>query len=228
MKTFYKYLVIFIFLLSFSCKKSEETKHTIITQKENLIKEIIITEEFKLEFLNDILNNKKDKLLFPYEDKNPTITYESLEEIEYKGIKEAIYQQIVGKPSTLPEYINFLFKENDSIFIIKQLKNNKDFKAHKLSKHGYYYIDSKKDNYYDKGYSRINSLSNDSIQKILSYRKKHRQLILYNLIFNKKLNKAYISIYYPGNYSIDLIYINQKNKWHSEKVLTRHRNMVSN
>ncbi len=215
MKTTLKYISILILLSAFSCKKSKE--------KELVVEEIetpTITDEFRLEFLNHILKNKSDKSLFPYEDKNPLITFEFF---KYEGYKDVSNHEIVGKPSTFPEKMSFLFKENDSTLTIKQLEDNTKFKAHKLSMYGYYYIGKKNDYTND-----INLFGKDSIQKRKNYKKKHVQLILSNLIFNTKLNKAYISAYYTSNYSIEIIYIKEYNKWLPKKVFHRTQMSISN
>ncbi len=74
MKTTLIYISILIFLLVFSCKKLKE--------KELIVKEIetpIITDEFKLNFLNEILKDKSNKHIYAYDYVNPYIRYKNFE-----------------------------------------------------------------------------------------------------------------------------------------------------
>lgn len=56
MKIAFKYLSVIILLISFSCKKEKE----LVVEK---IETPIITENFKFNFLDEILSNKEDEYL---------------------------------------------------------------------------------------------------------------------------------------------------------------------
>lgn len=212
MKIAFKFiLILFIF---FSCKK----------EKQIVIKEIenpIITEEFKLNFLNEILSNKEDEYLFPYEYKNPYLMFDSY---EYTGIKDVAYSGRMGKPSTFPEFINSIFKSTDSTFIINQMKENLIMDVFKLSEKGHNIVDWSKIIDYDDNFKEIKLVSEDSIRKLRDDNEKEGQLMLGKPIFNKELNKAYISMGYFMSHGYDLIFNKENGKWVFDKTVKEYVN----
>ncbi|NRD20904.1 hypothetical protein HNV08_12680 [Winogradskyella eckloniae] len=218
MKLYYTYL--FIFLLSLSCQNSEKD---IITNKfkETTIETPLITDEFKLNFLNEILSNKEDDYLYPYSSKNPYLMFHSY---NYTGNTDIKYLKLLGKPSTFPEVINHFFKENDTTFIINQIKENQVLDVFKLSKYGHNIVDWSKIRYYDDNFKEVRLVSKDSILKLETDNEKEGQLILYKPIFNKKLNKSYISMGYFMSHGYELLYKKENNKWVLDKTVGGYQN----
>ncbi|WP_152973285.1 hypothetical protein [Lacinutrix mariniflava] len=213
MKLAFKYLYIVILLIS-SCK--EEKQQTV-----EEVERPIITDKFKLEFLNDILSNKEDEYLYPYDYKKPYLMFNS---IEYKGNKDVAYIAALGKPSTLPEYVNHFFKENDTVYIINQIKDNYNLNVFQLSKYGHNIIDWSKVRYTDKNSKEVRLISEDSIQKLITDNEKEGQLMLSKPIFNKKLNKAYVSVGYFMSHGYDLLYVKENSNWKFVKILNQYVN----
>ncbi|WP_152971425.1 hypothetical protein [Lacinutrix algicola] len=213
MKLAFKYLYIVILLIS-SC--NEEKQQTL-----EEVERPIITDKFKLKFLNDILSNKEDEYLYPYDYKKPYLMFNS---IEYKGNKDVAYIAALGKPSTLPEYINHFFKENDTTYIINQIKDNKNLNVFQLSKYGHNIIDWSKVRYTDKNRKEVRLISEDSIQKLVTDNEKEGQLMLSKPIFNKKLNKAYVSVSYFMSHGYDLLYVKENSNWKFVKILNQYVN----
>lgn len=214
MKTNFKCFAILYILLSFSCKNSE-AKKPILTIEEKIVETPVITNEFRLEFLNEILSNKNDSLLYPYE-KEPFINY-----WPYKnsGNRNDIrLNMIVGKDVNFVEYLDFIFKDKDTTFIFNQLNSNKNFKIFNLSKHGHKSIDWNTIWYFDKNNKRVNVISEDSIRSLYSEIKVSDQLNLSKLVFNKKLDRAYISINYYMRHTKEILYIKKNGRWKAEKV----------
>ncbi|WP_452221690.1 hypothetical protein [Lacinutrix salivirga] len=201
--------------MSFSCKKEKE---------EVVVEEIvtpIITEEFKINFLNDILSNKEDEYLYPYEYKNPYLMFQTF---EYTGNEDVIYHKKMGKPSTFPEFINSYFKSTDTTFIINQLKGNLTLDVYQLSEKGYNIVDWDKIINYDDNYKEIKLVSNDSIKKLRDDYEREGQLMLGKPIFNKKLNKAHISMGYFMSHGFDIIYKKENDNWVFEKTIMEYVN----
>lgn len=213
MKIAFKYLSLIILLISISCKKEKK----LVTKE---IETPIITEKFKLSFLDEILSNKEDEYLYPYDYKNPYLMFQTF---EYTGNTDIIYLKRMGKPSTFPEFINSYFKSIDTTFIINQLKENESLDVYKLSEKGYNIIDWSKINYYD-GVKEIKLVSEDSIQKLRDENEKEGQLMLGKPIFNKKLNKAYISMGYFMSHGYQLLYKKESNKWILDKTIMEYVN----
>ena len=119
----YCYFLFFIFL----CSSYENLQKKILSIEvdEAIIEKPVITDEFKLAFLNEILNNKEDQYLYPYGYKKPHLIFYSF---EYKGNKDVAYIGALVKPSTLPEFVN-------------QLKNNESLDVYKLSNYGFNIVD---------------------------------------------------------------------------------------
>lgn len=211
----FKHITILFILLSFSCKNSEANK-PILYIEEKEIETPIITDEFKLKFLNDILSNKNDSLLFPIE-KEPYINYWPY---KYNGNRNDIrLNVIVGKDANFVEYLDFIFKEKDTTYISNQLKSNKNLKISNLSKFGHKSIDWNTIWYFDKNNKRVNIVSEDSIKRLYSEIKTSDQINLSKLVFNKKLDKAHISINYYVRHTKEVLYTKENGRWKAEKVL---------
>ena len=213
MKIAFKYLSIIILLFCFSCKKGKELALEIIEAP-------TITNEFKLNFLDEILRNKEDEYLYPYGNKNPYLMFQTF---EYTGNTDIIYHKRMGKPSTFPEFINSYFKSIDTTFIINQLKENESLDVYKLSEKGYNIVDWSKISYYD-GLKEIKLVSEDSIQKLRVDNEKKGQLMIGKPIFNKKRNKAYISMGYFMSHGYELLYKKENNKWVLDKKIMEYVN----
>jgi len=214
MKINVQYILILLLISSHSCKNSDSIKPILDIEKK-IVETPIITNEFKLEFLNDILNNKNDSLIYPFE-KEPYIDY-----WPYKnnGNRHDIrLNKIVGRDANFVEYLDFIFKENDTSYISNQLKSNKNLKISNLSMFGHKSIDWNTIRYFDRNDRKINIVSEDSIERLISTIKESGQLNLSKLVFNKKLNKAYISINYYGRVTTEVFYHKENEKWIAKKV----------
>ena len=212
MKTTLIYISILIFLLVFSCKKLKE--------KELIVKEIetpIITDEFKLNFLNEILKDESNKHIYAYDYVNPYIWYENF---EYTGNRlDVRYLERMGKPSTFPEYINSYFNSKDTTFIINQIKNNVDFTVLKLKDYGHNVIDWKTISRYDENMEEIHFILEDSLKVLIEDIENKGRVRLCCLLFNKELNMAHIGIYYFMSHGYFILYKKINNEWVEDEII---------
>ncbi len=183
-----------------SCKQNNKSE---LNTRE--LTQIKITDEYKLEFLNQILSDSsKSRIIF---DK-----------------KELISNLSINIPPTLPidlknpnrtishsEFISETLKINDIDFVKGQFQKNKDFDISKIKEYGFNVIDIKK--YTD------NEIEWDSINKIAekyytenSLENIYSVLYITKPIFNKELNLAYVRIR-QGSGGMTRIYEKKKGIW---------------
>ncbi len=197
-KTVLKILILSLILIS--CKQNNKSE----SQARELT-EIKITNEFKLDFLTQILSDSSNsRLLF---DK-----------------RELISNWPILLPPQLPidpkkrtrkishfEFISDTLKINDIEFVREQFRENEDFNISKLEKNGFKIIDVEK--------FRENKIEWDSIHKIAKkYYEENKMIDFYSFlnitkpIFNKELNLAYVRIRY-GSGGMTRIYEKQNGIW---------------
>ncbi|TXE07946.1 hypothetical protein ES711_11015 [Gelidibacter salicanalis] len=165
-------------------------------KKELIQTELKITNEFKIEILNQILSDTIDLKLMRSKE-----MYLS----NYDGIPPPVLPMDTkrsGYSITHSEYIAQQLGVNDVEFIKKQMADNKRFDLNKLSEYGFNILDVK--GYLDKEiyYSKI--LEKTENQKYYGF------FTVSIPIFNKSLNKAYIRTMDFGGETLLLKKINDK------------------
>ncbi|AXO79268.1 hypothetical protein DZC78_02370 [Olleya aquimaris] len=191
---------IILTLILVSCKQTNKSE----SQTRELTK-IEITDEFKLEFLTQILSDSsKSRLLF---DKRELIS----------NLPAMVPPQLPIDPKNRNrtishfEFISDTLKINDIDFVREQFRENKDFNISRLEKNGFKVIDVEK--------YRENEIQWDSINKIAEkYYEENKMIDFYSFlhitkpIFNKELNLAYVR-FRPGSGGMTRIYEKQNGIW---------------
>ncbi|WP_073221763.1 hypothetical protein [Aequorivita viscosa] len=197
-KTVLKILILTLILVSCRQNNKSESQARELTQIE-------ITDEFKLEFLTQILSDSsKSRLLF---DKRELIS----------NLPAIVPPQLPIDPNNPSrtishfEFISDTLKINDIDFVRKQFRKNKDFDISTLEKNGFKVIDVEK--------YRENEIQWDSINKIAEkYYEENKMIDFYSFlhitkpIFNKELNLAYVR-FRPGSGGMIRIYEKQNGIW---------------
>lgn len=190
-------IVIISFILFISCKENV-TENSIETNE--------ITNEFRLQFLNEILSDTINiKLL---SSKNDLISNRnSLPPPSFENSS-------VNKES---DYISEILQINDTSFFLKQFDLNSTLKLDDLSKFGFKVFDVNSMIKSGKGhYSILNEVN-------LYYEdckdcKSQCLLVISKPIFNKNRNKAYLR-YGCGSGGRTLIFSKENNIWQIEKEI---------
>lgn len=159
----------------------------------------IITEKFKLEFLNEVL---KDSIILRGKYQNALIFNK-----EITNTERLVRSKIKGKVETKSDIqiISLTLNEKDTSFVYNQYLD-KEFNIENLKPFGYKVIDWKniRKNIYI-GDSLVEEqvfVAKDSLDNIYHYLEKNSSISLSKPIFNKLLNKAYIEVdfsYYHGS-----------------------------
>jgi hypothetical protein len=197
-KTVFKILILTLILISCRQNNKSELQASELTQ-------IKITDEFKLEFLTQILSDSsKSRLLF---DKRELIS----------NLPAMVPPQLPIDPKNRTrtishfEFISDTLKINDIDFVREQFRENKDFDISRLEKNGFKIIDVEK--------FRENGIQWDSINKIAEkYYEENKMIDFYSFlhitkpIFNKELNLAYVRIR-PGSGGMTRIYEKKNGIW---------------
>jgi hypothetical protein len=197
-KTVLKILILTFILISCKQNNKSESQARELTQIE-------IADEFKLEFLTQILSDSsKSKLLF---DKRELIS----------NLPSMVPPQLPIDPKNPSrtishfEFISDTLKINDIDFVRKQFRENKDFDISILKQNGFKIIDVEK--YIE------NEIQWDSINKIAEkYYEENKMIDFYSFlhitkpIFNKELNLAYVR-FRPGSGGMTRIYEKQNGIW---------------
>jgi hypothetical protein len=175
-----KITFIILTLILVSCKQTNKSE----SQTRELT-QIEITDEFKLEFLTQILSDSsKSRLLF---DKRELISNLPAMVPPQLPIDQKSRTQTISHF----EFISDTLKINDIEFVRKQFRENKGFDISGLEKNGFKIIDIEK--------FRGNEIQWDSINKIAEkYYEENKMIDFYSFlhitkpIFNKELNLAYV------------------------------------
>ena len=183
-----------------SCRKNNKSE-----SRANQLTQIKITDEFKLEFLTQILSDtSKSRLLFDKRElisNLPAVVPPQLP-IDPKNPSRAISHL---------EFISDTLKINDIDFVRKQFRENKDFDISRLKEIGFKIIDVET--------YRENEIQWDSINKIAEkYYEENKMIDFYSFlhitkpIFNKELNLAYLRIR-SGSGGMTRIYEKKNGVW---------------
>ena len=197
-KTVLKILILNLILISCRQNNKSESIAGELTQIE-------ITDEFKLEFLTQILSDSsKSRLLY---DKRELIS----------NLPAMVPPQLPIDPNNSSrtishfEFISDTLKINDIDFVRKQFIENKDFDISTIEKNGFKVIDVEK--------YRENEIQWDSINKIADkYYEENKMIDFYSFlhitkpIFNKELNLAYVRFRH-GSGGMTRIYEKQNGIW---------------
>lgn len=201
MKVLNNKVIFLILITSFSCKQGKDV----------IVSTPIITNTFKIEFLNEILSDKSNHYIYAYNHSNPYIKYRSYD--FDPNIIDITFKDSLGNPTSFAKYLDVYFKDNDSAFIKSQFENNKTFSINPLKKYGYnvldwktIYNDTLKTN---DGYL----ISRDSLEKLSNDKFEKGEFEISNLLFNKSLNMAYIEIHYFMSHRNHILYHNIDGKW---------------
>ena len=206
--------------MSLSCKNSENEilNNTDNAEIENIP---IITNKFKIEFLNEILKDTSIYNLRHY--KNPYIFQHSYYRDETRpNVKNGHLENI-----SLSKFISIYLKIKDTSFVSKQLDSLNIMDMGKLKDYGFKFIDwekLKKYNYTTESLIVENLVSNDSIEKLEKAIEVDKIIWLTKPVFNKRVNKAYIEVGNSIYWSNALLYEKKKDKWVFNKVIMT-RNM---
>ncbi|WP_339754864.1 hypothetical protein [uncultured Winogradskyella sp.] len=201
------YCIIFFLILCSSCKNSE--KEILINEvEEEVIETPVITNEFKIEFLNDIL---KDTLILSAKYVNAII-------FEKKITNDKRIVNAKGKVESISDIqlIAITLSEKDTSFVYNQTLN-KEFNIEKLKPLGYNVIDWKniREDIYV-GDSLVEErvfVSTDSLENIYHYLEKNSSISISKPIFNKSLNKAYIEVDFSYYYGYNYLFERTNNTW---------------
>ncbi|MBL7560499.1 hypothetical protein JAO71_11885 [Olleya sp. YSTF-M6] len=192
--------IIILTLILISCKQNNKSE---LNTRE--LTQIEITDEYKLEFLNQIFSdNSKSRIIFDKKEliSNISINIPPTLPVDLKNPKRTISHS---------EFISDTLKINDIDFVKGQFKKNKDFNISRIKEYGFNVIDIKK-------YTE-NKIEWDSINKIAEkYYAENSVANIYSIlyitkpIFNKELNLAYVRIR-QGSGGMTGIYEKQNKIW---------------
>ncbi|MFB9054621.1 hypothetical protein ACFFVB_16150 [Formosa undariae] len=195
-----KIIFIILTLILVSCKQTNKSE-----SQTRALTQIEITDEFKLEFLTQILSDSsKTRILFNKKEliSNLSINIPPTLPVDLKNPKQTISHS---------EFISDTLKINDIDFVKGQFQKNKDFDISKIKEYGFNVIDIKK--YTD------NEIEWDSINKIAekyyaenSLENIYSVLYITKPIFNKELNLAYVRIR-QGSGGMTRIYEKKNRIW---------------
>lgn len=195
-----KIIFIILTLILVSCKQTNKSE-----SQTRALTQVEITDEFKLEFLTQILSdNSKTRILFNKKEliSNLSINIPPTLPVDLKNPKQTISHS---------EFISDTLKINDIDFVKGQFQKNKDFDISKIKEYGFNVIDIKK--YTD------NEIEWDSINKIAEkYYAENSLENIYSVlhitkpIFNKELNLAYVRIR-QGSGGMTRIYEKKNGIW---------------
>jgi len=188
------WIIILFVLTSTSCNFRHDQK-----SKDN----IIISDSIRIDFFNQILSDTTKSSL--YFNRKEFISNIPLLPPPYLPTSKTNSKRSI----TETKYISILLKEEDSLFIKRQRKENLNFRFEKLSKYNFKILDVKE--------MLKNNVGRDSI---LNYTKAYGEYGFLSItppVFNRELNRAYVRVAYFGGESI--IYKRINNKWIKEKSL---------
>jgi len=200
-KHVFKILIFSLILINCNGKSKSKTDIDVLIKTE-------ITNNFKLEFLNQILSDSSEtKLIY---DKKELISNHPLLPPSFLSLDLENLTQSISHADFISETLNVF----DVDFIEKQFAKNKQFDLSKISKFGFNVIDIR--SYMESG------VKLDSITKIAKkyYEKNNiknysRVFYITKPIFNKELNLAYIRIGH-GPSGMTLIYERRNNTWNQK------------
>ena len=180
-----KICILLIILIS-SCNGGEKT-------------DLKISNEFKIEFLNEILSDTNDLKIIT--SKEQLIS-------NYAMMLPFFQPEPNGKKISHIEYISDLLKINDTVFVKRQIIDNRQLELNQLSKYGFKIFDLKNEiennTPYDKIFEKVDSVNIGADSYSL--------LQITKPIFNKEKNMAYIRLRY-GSGGKTLILKNVGGKW---------------
>lgn len=174
----------------------------------------IITNRFKLDFINEVLDDTSQVNLKWY--KNP---YIYIKNVEIKNYPIKI-KGILKYPSETESLSNH-FKSKDTVFIRNQISNK--LQNQNLIDYGLKSVNQDKLTNYkfdDNGLEIEYLVSEDSILKVEKLLKSDGILYLSTPIFNKKLNLAYMETEH-GPTGEHLVFEKKNNKWVTKSILSQ-------
>lgn len=190
MKCLLQILMVFMFI---SCKKEPHKDNS-------------ISDKFKLEFINEILS---DSLNQRYSFKNKSLISNFPAMIPINPINDIQYPDI--ELNSVLKYISHYLKTKDTLFILQQIRQNKNFNFDQLSNYDY--------NLFDYKSCISNHIKLDSIYKLVaiecekfSYKSKSSIIFVSTPIFNKELNLAFIRFRDIGG-GESVIFEKKNNNW---------------
>jgi hypothetical protein len=193
-KTFSIVIISFIFFIS--CKENV-TKNSIETSE--------ITNEFRLQFLNEILSDTIGlKLISSKSDLISNVNIIPPTSFYYNG--HEFYKE--------SHYISEVLEIKDTLFVQKQFELNPTFSFDDLSKFGFNIFDVNSRIKSGKGHHYV-------LDEVSSYYQDYKNcylLFLSKPIFNKNRNKAYMT-YGCGSEGTTIILSKRNNVWEIEKEI---------
>ena len=193
-----KVFCILMVLLFISCKKEQ-------------LKEVSFSDEFKLEFINEILSDSLNQRYF-FKNKSLVSNFPAIPPIV--PINDIEYPDM--ELNSVLKYISHYLKTTDTLFILKQMKKNEKLNFDQLSRFGY--------NLFDYKHCINNHIKLDSIHKLVAIEcekfsyKKSSVIFVSTPIFNKELNLAFIRFRdFGGGESV--IFEKNNNKWEFQQKI---------
>jgi hypothetical protein len=178
---------------------------TITSCKTEIVKEIEISEQFKLEFLNEILSDTIDIKIIESKEQlisnSPTIPPPFYLEINPENPKVTF---------SFAKFISDTLKIYDTTFVKNQSKSNNSLNLNELTKYGFRIFDMESaiNEQKENGYFLIDS----KIDSLNKGKNSYKYLSITKPIFNKELNLAFIRVAqgYGGN---TIILKKENGKW---------------
>lgn len=175
--------------------------------------EVKVSNEFKLDFLNEILSDTSESRYFKskvqlvsnfaYMIRDVDFLEENIEEIKF---------------NSLVEYKADILNTKDTLFIKNQIEDNKKLDLNNLSNYGYKIFDFKK--------CLMDNINYDSIYKRIELTKIRNGLNLNSTLlmidkptFNKELNLAYIR-FQEGSGGETVLFEKKNNKWKFKEIIS--------
>ena len=172
--TFFAFILTIIF---WSCSDKKQSKQT----------EFFIDNKVKVEFLNEILSDTTNLKLLP--DQNIMISdFNFLPDLSNSIFKNNQYVKV-----SQIQFLSYHLNEKDTSFIIQQIDRNKTFNLKELSRFGFRILNTSE--LLKKGVS-IDSLSTIVLNKQTDTDRLYNgyYILIDKPIFNKKMNRAFLSI----------------------------------
>lgn len=196
MKYLLHILIVFIFI---SCKKEPH-------------KDKSISDKFKLEFMNEIFSDSLNQRYF-FKNKSLISNFPAISPIDPSN--DIQYPEI--ELNSVIKYISHYLKTKDTLFILQQIRQNKNFNYDQLTNYDY--------NLFDYKNCINNHIKLDSIYKLVAieckkfnFKSKSSIIFVSTPIFNKELNLAFIRFRdFGGGESV--IFKKNKNKWEFQQKI---------
>ncbi|PKH52043.1 hypothetical protein CXF68_15670 [Tenacibaculum sp. Bg11-29] len=193
------YPIILIIIL-WNCSDKKDLKQT----------EFVIGNNEKVEFLNEILSDtinlkllSSQKIMISDFNFLPKLPHSILNDNEFKRVSYI-------------KYLSHHLKEKDTVFIKKQIKQNKTFDLKILSKYNYQILNTSK--LFKNGVS-VDSLSTIALNKQIYTKELYNEpyILIDKPIFNKEMNRVCLSLNRPnsGEY---FVFIKKNRKWQKEVI----------